>query len=64
MHKYFIHLTCVGGVVLTVPAKLVCGGLSGAFAQCVSYPLDVTRRRMQLAKMDPNNGKYGYLYYF
>ncbi|XP_050546340.1 solute carrier family 25 member 16-like isoform X2 [Daktulosphaira vitifoliae] len=49
-----------GGVVLTVPAKLVCGGLSGAFAQCVSYPLDVTRRRMQLAKMDPSNGKYGY----
>ncbi|XP_050434365.1 solute carrier family 25 member 16-like [Adelges cooleyi] len=49
-----------GGVVLTVPAKLVCGGLSGAFAQCVSYPLDVTRRRMQLAKMDPATGKFGH----
>lgn len=49
----------IGGAVLTVPAKLLCGGLSGALAQCVSYPLDVTRRRMQLAKIDHTNGKFG-----
>ncbi|KAL5233525.1 hypothetical protein ACI65C_000935 [Semiaphis heraclei] len=48
-----------GGAVLTIPAKLLCGGLSGALAQCVSYPLDVTRRRMQLSSMD-NNAKYGH----
>lgn len=48
-----------GGAVLTIPAKLLCGGLSGALAQCVSYPLDVTRRRMQLSSMD-TNAKYGH----
>jgi len=37
---------------------LLCGGLSGALAQCVSYPMDVTRRRMQLAVMDNTNGKF------
>ncbi|XP_025410435.1 graves disease carrier protein-like [Sipha flava] len=49
-----------GGAILTVPAKLLCGGMSGALAQCVSYPLDVTRRRMQLASMDQTNSKYGH----
>lgn len=44
--------------MLTLPAKLLCGGLSGALAQCVSYPLDVTRRRMQLASIDNTNGKF------
>ncbi|XP_068617625.1 solute carrier family 25 member 16-like [Battus philenor] len=48
-----------GGLVLTVPGKLVCGGLAGAVAQSVSYPLDVTRRRMQLACMDPQTAKFG-----
>jgi solute carrier family 25 protein 16 len=37
-----------GEVALSVPAKLLCGGLAGALSQTVSYPLDVTRRRMQL----------------
>ncbi|KAL8576726.1 hypothetical protein ACOMHN_025199 [Nucella lapillus] len=40
-----------GGLVLIVPAKLVCGGLAGAIAQTVSYPLDVVRRQLQLGKM-------------
>ncbi|XP_076436161.1 solute carrier family 25 member 16-like [Babylonia areolata] len=40
-----------GGLVLVVPAKLVCGGLAGAMAQTVSYPLDVVRRQLQLGKM-------------
>ena len=39
-----------GEVQLTVPAKLLCGGLAGAFSQTASYPLDVTRRRMQLGQ--------------
>jgi len=39
-----------GKVHLTVPAKLLCGGLAGAFAQTASYPLDVARRRMQLGQ--------------
>ncbi|KOB78367.1 putative mitochondrial solute carrier protein [Operophtera brumata] len=47
------------GLVLTVPGKLVCGGLAGAVAQSVSYPLDVTRRRMQLACMDSRTEKFG-----
>ncbi|XP_071438911.1 solute carrier family 25 member 16-like [Hetaerina americana] len=55
--KYLSHFTCTpcskntGGLVLILPAKLLCGGLAGAVAQSVSYPLDVTRRRMQLALM-------------
>lgn len=47
-----------GGLVLTLPAKLVCGGMAGAVAQSFSYPLDVTRRRMQLAMMNPATHKY------
>lgn len=58
--KYLPKWTCnpckknTGGLVLAVPAKLICGGLAGAAAQSVSYPLDVTRRRMQLALMSPH----------
>ncbi|XP_026292992.1 solute carrier family 25 member 16-like [Frankliniella occidentalis] len=47
-----------GGLVLLLPAKLVCGGFAGAVAQIVSYPLDVTRRRMQLAMMDQETAKF------
>ncbi|GFO18684.1 graves disease carrier protein [Plakobranchus ocellatus] len=39
------------GLVLILPAKLLCGGLAGAIAQTVSYPLDVVRRKMQLSGM-------------
>lgn len=58
--KYLPGVTCnpckknTGGLVLTIPAKLLCGGMAGAIAQSVSYPLDVTRRRMQLALMNPD----------
>lgn len=48
-----------GGLVLNIPAKLLAGGLAGAIAQSFSYPLDVTRRRMQLAMMDPETAKFG-----
>jgi solute carrier family 25 protein 16 len=62
--KYLPALTChpceknTGGLVLALPAKLICGGLAGAVAQSVSYPLDVTRRRMQLAFMNPQTHKF------
>ena len=62
--KYLPSFTChpcpknTGGVVLAVPAKLICGGLAGAIAQSISYPLDVTRRRMQLALMNPDTKHY------
>ncbi|KAK9888182.1 hypothetical protein WA026_000451 [Henosepilachna vigintioctopunctata] len=63
--KYLPWLTCnpcqknTGGLVLSVPAKLICGGIAGAVAQSVSYPLDVTRRRMQLAMTNPQTEKFG-----
>ncbi|XP_011506055.1 PREDICTED: graves disease carrier protein-like [Ceratosolen solmsi marchali] len=47
-----------GGLVLTIPGKLLCGGVAGAIAQSFSYPLDVTRRRMQLAMMNPETYKF------
>jgi solute carrier family 25 protein 16 len=49
-----------GGLVLTIPGKLLCGGIAGAVAQSFSYPLDVTRRRMQLAMMRPETHKFRY----
>ncbi|KAK6626536.1 hypothetical protein RUM44_009009 [Polyplax serrata] len=61
---YIPHLTCTqqsrntGGLALNVFGKLACGGLAGAVAQSLSYPLDVTRRRMQLAMMNPETKKF------
>lgn len=52
-------ISLLGGLVLGVPAKLLCGGLAGALAQSFSYPFDVTRRRMQLAMMNPETAKFG-----
>lgn len=63
--KYAPTITCnkcernTGGLVLNIPAKLLCGGFAGAVAQSISYPLDVTRRRMQLAMMNPETAKFG-----
>jgi len=48
-----------GGLVLSIPFKLLSGGIAGAVAQTFSYPLDVTRRRMQLAMIDDNTRKFG-----
>ncbi|XP_053998552.1 solute carrier family 25 member 16-like [Hylaeus anthracinus] len=62
--KYGSNIFCdkcdknTGGLVLTVPARLLCGGIAGAIAQSFSYPLDVTRRRMQLSMMNPDTHKY------
>ncbi|CAH1795269.1 unnamed protein product, partial [Owenia fusiformis] len=47
-----------GPIHLTVPAKVLCGGFAGAFAQTIAYPLDVVRRRMQLAIMLPDAHKF------
>ncbi|GBO04757.1 Graves disease carrier, partial [Araneus ventricosus] len=47
-----------GGLVLTVPAKLVCGGIAIPVAQTVSYPLDVVRRKMQLSMMSPETERF------
>ncbi|XP_071107675.1 solute carrier family 25 member 16-like isoform X1 [Haliotis cracherodii] len=47
-----------GGLVLTLPAKLICGGLAGAVSQTVAYPLDVVRRRLQVSIMLPDSHKY------
>ncbi|GCC38349.1 hypothetical protein chiPu_0016863 [Chiloscyllium punctatum] len=38
-------------LVLKTHVNLLCGGIAGAFAQTVSYPLDVARRRMQLGSI-------------
>ncbi|EZA59797.1 hypothetical protein DMN91_008080 [Ooceraea biroi] len=63
--KYAPHYLCSkhktntgGGFMLTIPAKLLCGGAAGAVAHIFSYPLDVTKRRMQLAMMNPATHKY------
>lgn len=63
--KHLPDLTCnkcqenTGGLILTVPAKMAAGGCAGLMSQSVSYPLDVTRRRMQLAHMNPETRHYG-----
>lgn len=44
-------------MVLKTPSSLLCGGIAGAIAQTISYPLDVTRRRMQLAAILPDSEK-------
>lgn len=36
---------------LTVPGKLLCGGMTAIIAQTITYPLDVVRRHMQLVTM-------------
>lgn len=40
--------------ILNTPANLIIGGLAGAAAQTVAYPLDVVRRIMQLGEMPCN----------
>ena len=38
--------------------KLACGGMAGAIAQTITYPLDVLRRRMQVASMPSSPFRY------
>ncbi|XP_066856284.1 solute carrier family 25 member 16 isoform X2 [Anser cygnoides] len=44
-------------LVLKTHVNLLCGGIAGAIAQTISYPLDVTRRRMQLGAVLPDSDK-------
>ena len=46
-----------GTPVLNIPANLLAGGMAGAVSQTVSYPLDVSRRHMQLAGMMSDNSR-------
>lgn len=45
-------------IILTVPGKLMSGGIAGSIAQTIAYPLDVCRRRMQLSFMSEETKKY------
>lgn len=51
------HFLDSDGEVSTV-SKLSCGALAGSISQTLTYPLDVLRRRMQVAGMQ--NSKLGY----
>jgi len=57
--KHIPQWTChsspqnTSGLVLNLPTTLFCGGMAGAIAQSFSYPMDVIRRRMQLANVTP-----------
>ncbi|XP_041921137.1 solute carrier family 25 member 16 [Alosa pseudoharengus] len=44
-------------LVLKPHVNLLCGGIAGAIAQTISYPLDVARRRMQLGSALPDSEK-------
>ncbi|XP_061799454.1 solute carrier family 25 member 16 [Nerophis lumbriciformis] len=44
-------------LVLKTQVNLLCGGVAGAIAQTISYPLDVARRRMQLGSALPDSDK-------
>lgn len=45
-------------VVLSVPGKLIAGGIAGSVAQTIAYPFDVCRRRMQLSFISEETKKY------
>lgn len=44
-------------LILKPQVNLLCGGVAGAVAQTISYPLDVARRRMQLGSALPDSDK-------
>ncbi|TNM99976.1 solute carrier family 25 member 16 [Takifugu rubripes] len=44
-------------LILKPHVNLLCGGVAGAIAQTISYPLDVARRRMQLGAILPDSEK-------
>ncbi|KAF9351448.1 hypothetical protein BGX34_000558 [Mortierella sp. NVP85] len=52
------YLTPPGETSPSIARKLACGALAGSFAQTVTYPLDVLRRRMQVTQMAGVSYKY------
>ncbi|KAF9584201.1 hypothetical protein BGW38_007253 [Lunasporangiospora selenospora] len=52
------YLTPPGETSPSVGMKLLGGAIAGSFAQTVTYPLDVLRRRMQVTQMDSVSYKY------
>ena len=48
-HRRFFGEVKGDQLVLTVPGKLMAGGVAGSIAQTIAYPMDVCRRRMQLS---------------
>jgi hypothetical protein len=42
--------------------KMQCGALSGLFAQTITYPLEITRRRMQTIGIVPTSGSDAAVY--
>ncbi|KAF8929230.1 hypothetical protein BGZ58_009091 [Dissophora ornata] len=52
------YLTPPGETSPSVSRKLLCGAAAGSFAQTVTYPLDVLRRRMQVTQMASVSYKY------
>lgn len=47
---------------LTIVGRLICGGLTGALSQTITYPLDVIRRHMQLTNNNTKNIKQTFNY--
>lgn len=43
---------------------MLCGALSGLFAQTLAYPLEITRRRMQTIGIVPTSGSESALLIF
>lgn len=44
-------ITPPGPANASVPRKLACGALAGCVSQTITYPMDVLRRKMQVASM-------------
>jgi Mitochondrial carrier protein len=56
--EYFVfQIQSMTGRDLTTIERMECGALSGLFAQTLTYPLEVTRRRMQTIGIVATSGK-------
>jgi hypothetical protein len=54
---FFLQIQRMTGRDLTTIERMQCGALSGLFAQTITYPLEVTRRRMQTIGIVATSGK-------
>lgn len=54
---FLMQIQTMTGRDLTTIERMQCGALSGLFAQTLTYPLEVTRRRMQTIGIVPTSGK-------